>query len=154
MSYIKEIISGEDQILVNLDSLVAKKYYRKNPSSWVIDRDTGNYLVQVFRGTQFDESTNFRNEYIFYWNGNQIDPVCTWSAQSKRPHLINDWGFVNDIYKLSGEPILPIDLENFRSAIYEDFSKAIVAFNFDNAWNTPTQFHAIFPNDIYPVFPY
>lgn len=68
MSYVWEYISEEDKQRIGYDELT-KPFWRGAPSDWSVDRETGNFLLDVTKRHE-----DMRNElnYLFYWQGNLI----------------------------------------------------------------------------------
>jgi hypothetical protein len=115
MSYAWEYIAEEDKQRIGFDELT-RPWWRGVPSRWAIDRETGNFLLNV---TQLSEDTRDRQDYLFGWKGLVI-PIESTCKQSK--HGLKEFTFRLAPLR---RPPLPPDREIDRPAMVLEFVEAV-----------------------------
>jgi hypothetical protein len=86
LAYQFEHISEEDKVRINFDRLTAHMW-RPKPSGWVIDRASGNWVIQDFWG---DEEDRWGASFIFFWAGSivKVTAECTETRNPTGNHYV------------------------------------------------------------------
>lgn len=115
MTYVTEQISEEDKKRIDFDKLTEHMGWRPRPSTWTVDRESGNFLLNVFWGSEDDRNGK---KYLFFWNGQRVGIGAEWHEARNLDGLIYFW-------RARDRPILPVELEARRNEIYTDLKKAV-----------------------------
>lgn len=115
MAYITEQISEEDKQRIGFDKLTEHIGWRPRPSAWTVDRETGNFLINVFWGSEDDRDGR---EYVFFWKNYAVHIA----GESKTPTTVDGLIYT---WTLRGNPRLPVELESERGNMYLAFKQAI-----------------------------
>ena len=115
MAFVTEKISDEDKQRIGFDKLTEHMGWRPRPSTWTVDRETGNFLIPVFWGSEDDRNGK---TYRFCWSGQLIGIGAEWQESSESDGLIYFW-------RMRGRPRMPIELEPRREEMYASLQDAI-----------------------------
>lgn len=116
MAFIKEFISERDKRRVSFDEITKSMGWRQRPTSWVVDEETGSFLIIMFWGDAVDQSGE---KYAFSWKGCPVYFAGDASAETTGDGLCY-------VFRARAKPRLPEEMESEREAIYENFKKALV----------------------------
>jgi hypothetical protein len=117
MAFVTELISEEDKQRIGFDELTEHMGWHPRPSSWTVDRETGNFLINVFWGSEDDRNGV---AYWFVWNGSRIGIRAEWRTSNESDGLVYSW-------RMTAMSVLPLELDSRREEIYASLQEAITS---------------------------
>ena len=117
MTFVTEQILEKDKQLIGFDKLTEHLGSGQRPSKWTIDTETGNFLLNVFWGSEDDRNGK---KYWFSWGGHVIGVGAEWHERNESDGLIYFW-------RLLHRPSLASNLESKRIEMYAELQKAVTS---------------------------
>jgi hypothetical protein len=132
MAYISEYISDEDKANIGFARLTAHNWKIRPDSAhrWVIDRETGNWLLSDNWGGEDDPTWT---SFVFFWNGYPINFTATINELEHDGKYQYGW-------QLISEPNLVVPVDQV-AAFYVELQ---VAFNAYQRFLNPAASVAVF----------
>ncbi len=116
MSYVWEYISEEDKQRIGFAELT-RPWWRSEPSYWVVDRESGNFLIDV---TPRNEDTRNQMNCLFGWRGVLFSIDTTY----KQVEQVTPYEATYLLTARQGIS-LPNEMETERTAMVEELTQAI-----------------------------
>jgi hypothetical protein len=114
MPYVCEKITESDKTRIGLDALWTEKW-RRQPSDWVIDQNSGSWLYSTFWG---DEDNRLSEAYIFFWENQIYHLIAEINSININNILVYKWCLLKVIVNQLSLKVTPINFdENLKLAL-------------------------------------
>ena len=117
MTFITEKISDKDKQRIGFDKLTEQLGSSLRPYAWTVDPNTGNFLINVFWGSEDDRNGK---TYWFSWRNQLIGIGAETQTTTDSDGTVLFW-------RMRVRPKLPMELESSREEMYASLQEAIAS---------------------------